>query len=434
MNLTELTLKLNGFNPEPFYAEFEKLKQLNAEEFQKVILDRKWEIFEFHQKNNQLYQNKIGTSPYKNWEDIPIMQKSDFQLPLNEMMSRGYEDSNVYKANTSGSSGHPMFFAKSKDSHARTWAYSIKRSRELGVWKKGLEARFYGIPKNFSSYYFEKIKDFLLGRVRFPVFDLSDENLSKYAKIISKKNFSHIYGYTNSIVAFAEYLNKNQLKISTLQPKIKGIIITSELCLPEQRKILEEAAGGVPIYSEYGASEFGHLGEEVKFGTWRIIEENVFLEINPIEGMKEGVGEILVTDLTNKAFPFIRFKIGDMGRIFIGEDGRSYLTDLIGRTNDMAYLPSGKKAPGLTFYYISRGLLEQGGKFKEFVIRQKDLSTFVFEYVADEELNDEDKSLVQSQMDQYLEAGLNLQFHRIESIQRPANGKVKHFYSEIAKV
>jgi phenylacetate-CoA ligase len=229
-------------------------------------------------------------------------------------------------------------------------------------------------------------------------------------------------------------LNKNNQTISTLQPHIKAIIITSELCLPEQRKILEQASGGVPIYSEYGASEFGHLGEEVKFGTWRIIEENVFLEINPLEGMKEGVGEILVTDLSNKAFPFIRFKIGDIGRVFLGEDGRSYLTDLVGRTNDMVYLPSGKKAPGLTFYYISRGLLEQGGKFKEFIIRQIQLDTFVFEYVSPDELLEDDQFLVQKQMDNYLEPGLNLQFKKVNQIQRPANGKVKHFYSEIAKV
>jgi phenylacetate-CoA ligase len=49
------------------------------------------------------------------------------------------------------------------------------------------------------------------------------------------------------------------------------------------------------------------------------------------------------------------------------------LKKLIGRTNDIAILPSGKKSPGLTFYYVTKSIIEDDGNVKEFVIKQTKL-------------------------------------------------------------
>ena len=43
------------------------------------------------------------------------------------------------------------------------------------------------------------------------------------------------------------------------------------------------------------------------------------------------------------------------------------LTELLGRKSDIIYLPSGKVAPGLTFYYILRAILEKSHNIKEFI-------------------------------------------------------------------
>ena len=51
--------------------------------------------------------------------------------------------------------------------------------------------------------------------------------------------------------------------------------------------------------------------------------------------------------------PFIRYEIGDVG--ILDEKStlkKPILKKLIGRTSDVALLPSGKKSPGLTFYYV----------------------------------------------------------------------------------
>jgi phenylacetate-CoA ligase len=147
-------------------------------------------------------------------------------------------------------------------------------------------------------------------------------------------------------------------------------------------------------------------------------------------------GYILLTDLYNKAFPFIRYKIGDVGAIkaeMIGsQDIRNKkLLKLDGRENDTIVLPSGKKSPGLTFYYVSRSILEGSGVFREFIIRQTALNEFVFDIVSDRPLNSEEEKEIQEKMNLYLEPGLNLKINRVPMIKRPNSGKIKHFYSEL---
>ena len=51
-----------------------------------------------------------------------------------------------------------------------------------------MEARFYGIPLEVIPYCKEKLKDLLMNRVRFPVFDLSDHVLSQFVKRFKKRN------------------------------------------------------------------------------------------------------------------------------------------------------------------------------------------------------------------------------------------------------
>jgi phenylacetate-CoA ligase len=141
-----------------------------------------------------------------------------------------------------------------------------------------------------------------------------------------------------------------------------------------------------------------------------------------------------VTDLDNLAMPFIRYNIGDiglLGRETVSGSNNRKLEKLSGRVNDTIKLPNGKVAPGLTFYYISRSILESSNVLKEFIIRQTALDTFVFEIVSERELNDSEIRGIQEKMDLYLETGLNLEIRRVSEIQRPPSGKIKHFYSEL---
>ena len=395
----------------------------------------KWDIAKFHWKNNDFYNSKLKNNLPNKWEELPIMQKTDYQHGINELLSNEYTKNNTYIANTSGSSGKPFFYAKNKSAHAMTWALTENRYKWHSLDLESKQARYFGTPLENTGKYYELSKDFIMNRKKILIFDLSDDKLNEHIKIFSKIKFNFIYGYTNALVLFARYLIKNDLILNYICPTLKLCITTSEVLTFEDRKILNSAFG-VVVVNEYGISEAGGITafEDGK-SNWILSCETQFIEIVDDDGSIVDIGKegkILITDLHNKAMPFIRYEVGDTGVLKFQESNNELvLSKLTGRTNDTIILPSGKKSPGLTFYYISRSILESSGILKEFIIRQVTLDIFIFDIISDRNLTDSEIRQIQKKMDIYLEPGLTLKINRLNTIKRPKSGKLKHFYSEI---
>ena len=68
---------------------------------------------------------------------------------------------------------------------------------------------------------------------------------------------------------------------------------------------------------------------------------------------------------------------------------------------------------------------------KEFVIRQKKINHFHYEYVANREINLQEIKNIHNAMELYLEKGLEITFEKRDIIKRSVSGKLKHFYSHI---
>lgn len=411
--------------------KMESLSSLDGRELVNYQEQRLWEIFEYHKRNNDWYRSFLADKKISDWHDIPILEKRDIQRPLVEIVTAEYLKQPVYKNNTSGSTGIPFHFAKDKYCHAMTWAYIITRYQNVGLeYGKSLQARFFGIPLSSFKYAKEKVKDWLAARVRFPVFDLSDRVLDDYLKRFYKTPFVYLYGYTSSLVLFAKFVKAKGVRLVKICPTLRRCVVTSEVCSDIDRALLEEAFG-VRVTNEYGAAELDIVAFENHEGHFLLNEENLYLEVLRDDNSPAAMGEpgqVVVTSLHNRAMPFIRYRLGDIATLRPTRiNGRRALEKVVGRTNDVAILPSGRKAPGLTFYYVSKSLLEQSGVIKEFIIKQVAPTTFHFEYVADNELTADQRFQVQKLMDQYLEPGLTATFERKERIERTAAGKFKHF-------
>ena len=433
--LFNLSLQLNSFPIKEAVADFEKIQAISEANFENYVLQKRKEIVDFHLKNNKSYLNFVGKLEYKNWEALPIMTKKDFQKTLFERLSKGFTTKNVYVNKTSGSSGDPFIFAKDNYCHALTWATIFNRFGWFEIdFNSSLQARFYGIPLNFIANTKERVKDFLSNRYRFPIFDLSDTFLETVLVKFQNKKFDYINGYTSSIVLFAKFLQKKNIVLTSICPSLKCCVVTSEM-LFEEDKFLMEKQFGVPIINEYGASELDLIAFQNTDNEWQVNSETLFVEIldeanNVLPYGKEG--RIVITSLYNKAHPFIRYAIGDVGIL----DKKStlkkpILKKLIGRTNDIALLPSGKKSPGLTFYYVTKSIIEDDGNVKEFVIKQTKINTFEIEYVSEVALSNSQIQNIEKAITTYLESGLNFTFSRKEKLERSKSGKLKQFVSMV---
>ena len=149
---------------------------------------------------------------------------------------------------------------------------------------------------------------------------------------------------------FALYCERNGIKIKF--PSVKFILASYEFVSVVHRKILQRVFG-VPVYNFYGSTETGHLLMENERGEMKASLENVFYET--VNSDERGVGDLVVTTLTNEIMPLVRYRIGDLverielpyttnylihGRVcdaLLGRDGRRVTTlEIDGCFSDIA--------------------------------------------------------------------------------------------------
>jgi len=121
-------------------------------------------------------------------------------------------------------------------------------------------------------------------------------------------------------------------------PSVKFILCSYEFVSVVHRKILERVFG-VPVVNLYGSTEAGHLLIEDDRGEMRGCEENVFYEI--INADENGIGELVVTTLTNEIMPLLRYQVGDLAQ----RAGENYLVH--GRCRDALRRRDGRRVTTL---------------------------------------------------------------------------------------
>lgn len=433
MNFFETILKLNGFPIKEAKKQLAEIQEIPEKEYESYVFKQRDAIVEYHLKNNSFYNTFLGDASTKKWEDIPVMQKKDIQVPLEDRISKGFSIKKCYVSKTSGSSGTPLIFAKDKYCHALTWAEIINRFGWFNInFNSSYQARFYGIPLGFVNYQKERLKDRLSHRFRFPIFDLSEKKLEEFLQVFRKKKFYFINGHTSSIVLFAKFLQKKNLILTEVCPTLTYCVVTSEMLYDSDKKLLQVVLN-VPIINEYGASEIDLIAFTNQKDEFIVNSETLFVEIldENNQAVPHGeVGKIVVTSLYNKAQPLIRYEVGDLGILSPKSTLKTpILQQLVGRSNDIAYLPSGKTVPGHTLYYVTKSVIEDDGNVKEFIVEQLALDTFKIVYVSERELNETNVDTIHKAMSQYLEADLNIQLERVEVLDRSNRGKLKQFYS-----
>jgi phenylacetate-CoA ligase len=431
MNITDFSLKLNGFPIKKAQEKLHEIQNINVHDFDTYITQAKEDIVNHHLKNNSFY-NTVTKGKFTTWNDLPILTKKDLQIPLKKRLSDGYDSKKVYLNKTSGSTGNPFYFAKDKFSHALTWAVIENRFNWHNLYGKK-QARFYGIPKEIIPRLKERLKDVLSNRYRFNVFDLSDTAFDKWIEQFRKTDFVYLNGYTTVILAFANYLNSKKLVLKEVCPSLKACVVTSEMCFEEDKNTMHKAFG-VPIINEYGASELDLIAFQNTKNQWVINTESLYIEIVNHKNKPLPYGEsgkIIVTSLYNKAHPFIRYDLGDIGCLKKLDSKTIILEKLEGRKEDYVQLPSGKVSPGLTFYYVTKSIMNDSSAITEIKVLQTKIDAFEIHYTATVTLTSQQQDSIKKALYNYLEPNLNISFHKFEQLHRSKSGKLKQFTSLI---
>lgn len=431
MNSFELLMRIGGFPLDAAQNELKRIQALPDLSFLDWQLQRRWEIFNYHYQNNTQYRSFIGNANPKVWDDIPVLKKESIQKPITSRLSNGFQRSSVFINHTSGSTGTPFYFAKDKFAHAMTWALIADRYSWHGIdIFKDRQARFYGIPFAQIPRMKEKVKDFLMNRVRFNVLDPTDHTQKSTLRRLISGNFDYINGYSRSLTIFSKYLLKSGIVLKNEISSIRKCFVTSGMLTDEDRQIISDALG-ICIINEYGASELSIIAFEDKEFDWLISDEELYVEVVDEKGQllpAGSQGRLLVTSLFNKAMPFIRYDIGDIAVLGDNKKGKySILKSLVGRSNDYMVLKNGNLVTVAILEHVIKPILANNFELKEYLIRQWDFDIFSFEYVSDIDIEKTKEIQVKKDLEKYLGHPVIFNFLNCSKIERTSSWKLKYF-------
>ena len=166
-----------------------------------------------------------------------------------------------------------------------------------------------------------------------------------------------------------------------------------------------------------------------------ITAEDIIVEIIDPDGQPVPTGEsgeIVVTHLATRDFPFVRYRTGDMG-ILSNEScacgrGLPVLKDIQGRATDFVVAQDGTVIHGLALIYILRDL----PGIAAFKIVQESLELVRVEIVKGEGYTDSNEKAIDEVFKSRLGGAVNVEFDYCAEIQPERSGKFRYVISKVA--
>jgi len=358
---------------------------------------------------------------------LPILERDNIRKNLKNIIAvKGYKGK-LIKYNTGGSTGEPLVFFTDIDKESQHNAQKLRARSWFGVMPGSRQVDFWGSPielDKLSKIRIWKDKTLLNHRV-LSAFNLTEERLTVYAKVLKRFRPRLIYGYPTVIYRMADYIKKHPFIMEGWQPQL--ISCTSEMLYDHQRNIIADVFGCY-VANEYGSRDAGLIAHECPLGKMHIAMEHVFVEVdNPDQN---GVGDLLITNLDGYGMPLIRYRVGDRG--CLGEDKCAcglqspILTKLEGRVNDFIVGKDGKLIHSLAPIYVLRNI----PKIQQFKLLQyKNLSLEIF-IVADSIIQNSELEDVKLMLRKILSLRVPVKFTFVKTIEPEKSGKYRWVVSK----
>jgi phenylacetate-CoA ligase len=152
-----------------------------------------------------------------------------------------------------------------------------------------------------------------------------------------------LFGYTSYLRGLAEFL----LGVGRRFPVL--LVMTTSETLTDKDRSLIARAFCAPVCDQYGSTEFGRVATEYEEGRGMLINADLTLvETSGTYAVQGGeIGELILTNLVNFGMPFIRYRIGDLGRLSrdpaVHYPGFPTLERLDGRSHDTLLRSDGQR-------------------------------------------------------------------------------------------
>lgn len=433
----------NGSPTLHYWKELEKSQYLPTEELRSIQWERLKKLLRIVYERNDFYRKRfqsVGATPgdircASELKILPILTKRELRENLHGMITEGYRPDRLMKFKTGGSTGKPLDLYLTEECSELRNACARRHDRWSG-WEVGepvgaLWGNVHG-PQGIR----EILKWHLLDPcIILDTMQMDAEAIKRFAREWRKVRPTLLFGHAHSIYLLSRYVE--ELSIDEIRPR--GIISTSMMLLPHERKQIEKTFGNI-VFNRYGCEEVSLIGSECEaHDGLHMNVEHLYIEFEGSTSMGVDVtsesqpSEIIVTDLMNLAMPLIRYAVEDKGinrnRMCRCSRGLPLMDEVVGRVADFLVKRGGAKVAGVSL--IENTLTKYPG-LDQMQIIQEDLDTFSINIVPNEEYGKH----IENQLVDYFKGifgvKVDVEVRIVNAIPRESSGKYRFSICKIA--
>lgn len=382
-------------------------------------------------KNVPYYQGRYGSlgfdgklSSWAGFEALPLLTKGEVRENVQTMLSPDIGANELVEARTGGSTGTALTLYFDKACQQRrnaaamrsdAWAGRVFGMKVAGIW--GNPPKIEGIR--------DKVRNALLDRtIYLDTMDIREQSVGDFVLRWRRERPQIVLGHSHSIYMVAKYLR--ELGVTNLRPK--GIISTSMMLLANERKVIEDVFECL-VTDRYGCEEVGLIASECEMHCgMHVNAEHVVVEVLRDDGRPAALGEpgnVVVTDLTNRAMPLIRYVVGDMavasGKTCGCGRGLPLLERLVGRRADFLKRRDGSLVAGVSL--VERTLTAIPG-IDQMQIVQDELAALSVRVVGKAVTYESEQALV-GQLAAVFGTGVEISVRRVAELDKTPAGKYR---------
>lgn len=233
---------------------------------------------------------------------LPVLTKADVRAAGARLLAEGVPSSQLRERRTGGSTGEPLRFYVTRAEFEEEMGMALRSDALVGVLPGDPCAKIwgYGRPQRLGNLIAP-----LTGRLYLDAYRTAEADLDQWVRQLRRLRPRMIYGYARALHELARHVRRRGTGI----PGLQVVGSTAEKLLPEHRATIESALG-VRVIDMYGAHEVPRIASECLQGRMHLSPDAAVVEFEPTE---RGGSRILLTSLTHRAMPLIRYAVGDLG-------------------------------------------------------------------------------------------------------------------------
>ena len=361
------------------------------------------------------YQGLAG--PDFDATDLPVLTRETVVAQRDAMLAVGPGQAGLKLGYTGGSTGKPLafYYTDEKTEHMRA---GMMRSYRWAGWRPGDKVlNFWGAQQDISRTRTprDRLRHYAAAEHTLGAYDFNEIDLLNWARHVQSWKPMLLQGYASILAELAQFVQRRKLHMPST---IKGVFSTAEVLYDWQRAAIESAFS-CTVYNQYGSREVPNIGLQCAHGNFHVFSDLVMLESIPVDGEQR----LLVTSLTNRIMPMIRYQLGDLGRLMSGQCSCGSPFPLLAldvcRKNDLIVTPGGRKI--YPSYFVH--LLDGHTGIEQFQFEQTGPGRIVLRLCAREEVADIIGPALSSRLQADLGSDMALQVEQVKAIPRSRSGK-----------